>query len=96
MQKQWLVAHKRPKWERIVFKKLQTWYGLEGYCPFKTVKRQYTDRIKKVEVPVFKNYVFVQVSDYQEYVKVLQLDGVVNFVKYLGKPAVVSNEEMAD
>jgi transcription antitermination factor NusG len=49
-----------------------------------------------VEVPVFKNYVFVQVGNYQEYVKVLQLDGVASFVKYLDKPAVVSDEDMID
>lgn len=94
MEKQWLVAYTRPQWERIVYKQLQGWYGLPGYCPFKKVKRQYSDRIKMIEVPVFKNYVFVQVSSYQEYLKVLQLDGVVNYVKYLGKAAVIKEDEM--
>lgn len=95
MEKQWLVVRIRPQWERIVYKQLQTWYSMEGWCPFKKVKRQYTDRVKLVETPVFKNYVFVLVGNYKEQVQVLKLDGVVDYVRYLGKPAVIREEEMA-
>jgi transcription antitermination factor NusG len=94
MQQQWLVVRTRPQWERIVFKQLKSWYGMEGWCPLQQVKKKYTDRIKTVERPVFKSYVFVLVNNYEEYVMVLQLDGVVNFVKYLGKPAAISQQEM--
>jgi Transcription antiterminator len=43
--------------------------------------------------PLFKSYVFVHVSA-KEYVPVLETDGVLGFVTFLGKPAVVRDEEI--
>jgi len=58
------------------------------------LQRQYTDRKKIVETPVFTPYVFVKLEDYSGYINVLKLDGVVYFIKYDNKPAGISEEEM--
>lgn len=92
--RKWLVAHTRPQWERIVCRQLEQWYGISFFCPLQKIKKQYTDRVKLGESPVFKGYVFVEVKSHAEQARVLGLDGVVNYVRYLGKPAVVPEREM--
>lgn len=90
--KQWLAIYTQPRWEKKVFKLLGE-RDIESYCPLNTVYRQWSDRIKKVEEPLFKSYVFVRVSQ-EEQTKVRMTPGVLNFVYWLGKPAVVRDEEI--
>jgi transcription antitermination factor NusG len=59
-----------------------------------TQVRQWSDRKKKVEVPLFNSYVFVQLPD-SERNAVFQSVGVVRYLFWLGKPAVVRDEEIS-
>jgi len=93
-QTKWLVARIRPQWERIVCRQLKDWYNITHWCPFQTVKRRYTDRIKEVKVPVFKGYVFVQVRDYPQQIQVLRTDGVTDYVRFEAVPATISDQEI--
>jgi transcription antitermination factor NusG len=47
-----------------------------------------------VEEPLFKSYVFVKVPE-EEQGQVRMVNGVVNFVYWLGKPATVKDKEIA-
>ena len=67
--------------------------GVECYCPLNRVKRKWTDRIKTIEEPLFKSYVFVKVDD-TERTKVRLTNGVINFVYWNGKPAIVKEKEI--
>ena len=67
--------------------------GLESYCPLNKVRKKWSDRFKVVEEPLFKSYVFVKVTD-EEKTDVRFIDGVVNFVYWLGKPARVQDDEI--
>jgi len=67
--------------------------GVECYCPLNRVKRKWTDRIKTIEEPLFKSYVFVKVDD-NERTKVRLTNGVINFVYWNGKPAIVKEKEI--
>lgn len=91
-KKQWLAIYSRPRWEKKVAKLLQE-KGIECYCPLNKVRRQWSDRIKTVEEPLFKSYVFVRVTESQR-ASVRMVQGVVNFVYWLGKPAVVKDREI--
>jgi transcription antitermination factor NusG len=66
---------------------------IESYCPLNKVRRKWSDRIRTVEEPLFKSYVFVKITD-EEQTKVRMTHGVVNFVYWLGKPAAVKNAEI--
>jgi transcription antitermination factor NusG len=66
---------------------------VESWCPLQKIERQWSDRKKVIEDPLFKSYVFVRIDE-TERAKVLMTDGVLNFVYYLGKPAVIKNEEV--
>lgn len=90
--KNWYAVYTRPKWEKKVAE-LLTKKRIENYCPlFKSVK-QWSDRKKTILEPVFTSYVFVHVDD-TNHLPVKQTDGIVNFVYWLGKPAVIKNEEI--
>lgn len=67
--------------------------GMETYCPVNRVRKKWSDRMKWVEEPLFKSYVFVRVAE-QEQTSVRMVNGVVNFVYWLGKPAIVKNGEI--
>lgn len=62
--------------------------GVEHYLPLITTLRQWSDRKKRVEVPLISSYVFVHVTS-RDYLPVLQIPGVVNIVHFCGEPASI-------
>lgn len=88
----WYAVYTKPRWEKKVFRLLQQ-KGIESYCPINKVKRKWSDRIKTVEEPLFKSYVFVRVTE-EGKTAVRMTEGVVNFVYWLGKPAIVKDREI--
>lgn len=92
MSKKWLAIYTRPRWEKKV-NQLLTEKGFESYCPLNKVKRKWSDRIKVVEEPLFKSYVFVKVAE-KERTEVRMTSGAINFVYWNGKPAVIKEKEI--
>lgn len=88
----WYVVYTKPKWEKKVAEKLVQ-AGIECYCPLITQIKQWSDRKKKVEVPLFNSYVFVQLPDADRNT-VFAVPGVVRYLFWLGKPAIVRDEEI--
>jgi len=89
----WYVVYTKPKWEKKVAEQL-TEKGVECYCPLVTQIKQWSDRKKKVEVPLFNSYVFVRLAE-KDRNSVFQSSGVVRYLFWLGKPAIVRDEEIA-
>ena len=90
--KKWYAVYTKPRWEKKVFRLLQE-QGVESYCPLNKVHRKWSDRMKVVEEPLFKSYVFVRVLE-EEKTPVRMVSGVVNFVYWLGKPAIIKDKEI--
>ena len=90
--KNWYVVYTKPKWEKKVAEKLNE-IGIECYCPLIIQIKQWSDRKKKVEVPLFNSYVFVQLEDTDRN-SVFQISGIVRYLFWLGKPAIVRDEEI--
>lgn len=90
--KKWYAIYTKPRWEKKIDSVLIR-KGIESWCPLQKVERQWSDRKKIVEEPLFKSYVFVRIDD-TERSKVLMTDGALNYVYYLGKPAVIKDEEV--
>jgi transcription antitermination factor NusG len=89
----WYVVYTKPKWEKKVAEQLKK-AGIVCYCPLITVVRQWSDRKKKVEVPLFNSYVFVQLPESDRNL-VFQSAGAVRYLFWLGKPAIVRDEEIS-
>ena len=90
--KSWYAVHTRPRWEKKVAGLLAK-KKVEHYCPLNRVQRQWSDRKKIILEPLFTSYVFVRLADYEQ-LPVLQTDGVISFVYWLKKPAIIRDEEI--
>lgn len=82
----------RPRWEKKIAQKLEA-RGYEAYCPLNRVVRQWSDRKKTVLEPLFKGYVFVQVSEEDKW-KIREIDGILNYVYWNGKPGIIQEKEI--
>jgi transcription antitermination factor NusG len=91
-EKQWIAVYTRPRWEKQVAKTL-TSRKFENYCPLNKVMRQWSDRKKIVYEPLIKSYVFIRASE-AEYSAIKQVDGILNLVYWLGKPAIIKAKEI--
>ena len=90
--KYWYAVYTRPRWEKKIASLLQD-LGIVYYCPLNKVSRKWSDRIKVVEEPLFKGYVFVQVPENKKW-ELMNVNGIVNYVHWLGKPAKIRDEEI--
>ncbi|MGN6568567.1 MAG: UpxY family transcription antiterminator [Flavipsychrobacter sp.] len=90
----WYVLYTKPRNEKKVSRLLQE-KGVIVYCPVQESIRQWSDRKKKIQEPIFKSYIFVKMDDYEaDNVKVLTTPGAVRFLWWLGKPGTVREEEI--
>jgi len=88
--KQWYALYTKPGCEKKVAN-LLTRKNIENYCP---LKRSLNLRRKLVLEPLFNSFVFVQIGDTAEMQSIRKTDSVINFVYWLGKPAVIQDEEI--
>jgi len=90
--KKWHVIYTKSKWEKkvdgLLFKN-----GIESWCPVQKKERQWSDRKKIIEEPLFRSYVFVKINK-SEHSKVLGIIGVVNFLYFEKKPAIIRDNEI--
>ena len=88
----WYAVYTKPKWEKKVADLLSR-KGITNYCPLNKVLKQWHDRKKWIDEPLFTSYVFVCITA-AEQVDVRKTGGVLNFVYWLGKPARIREEEI--
>ncbi|MFY8166435.1 MAG: UpxY family transcription antiterminator, partial [Sediminibacterium sp.] len=95
MNSNWNVVYTRSRCEKKVATLLSK-RGIENFCPLNRVIKQWSDRHKLVYEPLFSSYVFVRAGSDELY-KITQItNDIVNFVYWLGKPAIVKDIEIAD
>jgi transcription antitermination factor NusG len=92
MEKKWFVVYTRPQQELKVAEQLSA-MGITNYCPTITLIKQYSDRRKKVNKPLLSSYVLVELEE-KERERVFSCAGIVRYLFFLGKPAVVPSFEI--
>ena len=90
--KEWFAIYVRSRSEKMVFKQLGD-MGVESFLPLITRLKQWSDRKKKVEEPLFRSYVFVHITK-EDYYNVLHCDGVVKYITFEGKAAVIPENQI--
>lgn len=88
----WYAVYTKPRWEKKVASLLEE-KGFEYYCPLSKVEKQWSDRKKIVLEPLFKSYVFVRIDEKAKW-DLLNINGIVNYVHWLGKPARIKEDEI--
>lgn len=88
----WVAVYTRNRSERLVAKRLVD-MEMETYVPMRKEKHHWSDRIKMVDVPLFKSYVFVKMPLNKEtYVR--ETPGVVMLVKFGQKLSIIPESQI--
>jgi len=93
MQKSWYVVYTKPKCEKkvagILAKK-----KVENFSPLNCIRVQSIRKSKLIYEPLFSSYVFVNIKE-SDISLITGIDNVINILYWKGKPATVTNEEVA-
>lgn len=90
--KYWYAIYVRSRSEKKVLTQLED-IGVEAFLPLITRIKQWSDRKKKVEEPLFKSYVFVH-STARQHIPILQVYGVLKFVTFEHQAVVVPDNQI--
>lgn len=88
----WYILQTRSRHEKKVANYLNR-QEIESYLPLHTVKKQWSDRIKLVEEPLFSSYLFVKCDELNRYT-ILNTPGAVRFVSFEGKNATIQQKQL--
>lgn len=91
-KKSWFVFYTKARHEKKV-RDLLLRRGYEVFLPMQKVLRQWSDRKKKVEVPLFSSYIFVHVNPHQVG-EVVEVPGISWAIRHNGKPAILQPREL--
>lgn len=89
---QWFAVYTRSRTEKKAYDELVK-RGITCFLPLHKVLRQWSDRKKWVETPLFNSYLFVQISP-KEYLQVLQTQGLVRFISFEGKAVPIPPQQI--
>lgn len=90
--KRWFVIRTNSKCEKKCFDALQA-MGIEAFFPTQRVRKQWSDRLKWVEEPLFRGYLFINIEPRQRE-KVYQTPHFFKFVQFNGESATVRESEI--
>ena len=93
MDRNWYVIHTKPKCEQKVYEQVVR-KGIESYLPLIDTIRYWSDRKKKVKVPLFPGYVFINGDEKERYDAIANTAGALRYIMYSKRPAVVSDDEI--
>jgi transcription antitermination factor NusG len=88
----WYALYTKSRHEKKVDNQLKE-KGIESYLPLKKVLKQWSDRKKWVEEPLFRSYIFIH-ADLKGRHRALYADGVLKLVTFGENPALVREEEI--
>jgi transcription antitermination factor NusG len=88
----WHIVYTSPNTEKKIYNELCK-RSINAYLPVNQVVRQWSDRKKKLELPLFPNYIFVKVTA-REMWSVLMVAGVLRFISFGQQIAVIKDEEI--
>jgi transcription antitermination factor NusG len=93
LTKGWHVLYVKSRHEKKVYKQLLE-RGVNAYLPLVTRERKWSDRTKKVEMPLFQSYVFVNVQTAMDFHKALSICGACTYIRFGKECAIVKDEEI--
>ncbi len=93
-QTRWYAVRTRSRHEKLVARQLES-QGIQSFLPIVTKISNWSDRRKEVEMPLFSGYAFVRLDhSSSDRMRVLQTQGVVNFVGVQGAGIPIPDQEI--
>lgn len=95
-QPRWYAVRTRSRHEKLVARQLEN-QGIESFLPVVTQVRNWSDRRKQVEAPLFSGYAFLRViHSSNDRIRVLRTQGVVSFVGVHGTGTPIPDYQIED
>lgn len=91
---QWIAVYTKPRHEKSVLGEF-TVKGIDAYLPLVRQKHRWSDRMKWVETPIFKSYIFAHI-ELKDNLEVLQTRGVNHIIKFQNKIAVIPDIQITN
>ncbi len=91
--KRWIAVYTKPRHEKTVFNQFEE-KGIKSYLPLIRQKHRWSDRMKWVDTPIFKSYIFACV-ELKDNLEVLQTRGVHHIVKFQNTIAIIPDIQIA-
>mgnify|MGYP001445864851 CR=1 FL=1 len=88
----WYVLHTKSRCEKKVEETLLS-LGINAYCPTRSEIRFWSDRKKRIDLPLLPSMVLVKIDD-KDINSVFACSGVVRYMFWLGKRAIVRQSEI--
>ena len=88
----WYVLYTKPRCEKKVEEELLS-LGIHAFCPTRSEVRQWSDRKKRIEIPLLPSMVLVNIDE-EHISKVFESSLVVRYMFWLGKRATVRQSEI--
>ncbi len=88
----WYIWYTQPRIEKQLEKRLAG-EGIDVFLPLHKELRQWSDRKKWVEVPLFRGYLFTKISQ-RKFEEIRRTNGIVTYVRFNGQAATLSENEI--
>lgn len=88
----WYVLHTKPRCEKKVEEQLLS-MNINAYCPTRSEIKLWSDRKKRIYVPVLPSMILVKIDD-KDINRVFESSLVIRYMFWLGKRAVVRESEV--
>ena len=88
----WYAFYTKPRSEKKIHARLEAG-GFMSFLPLVESYRIWSDRKKKVALPLIASFVFVKIEE-KKIVDVLQIQGIIGVLKYLKSPAKIKESEI--
>jgi transcription antitermination factor NusG len=88
----WYALYTKSRFEKKTGQLLRE-AGFEVFVPLVKTLKQWSDRLKKIEEPLFRSYIFVRTTP-DKFHLARSVEGAVYFVSFSRQPAVVSDEQI--
>lgn len=89
----WHVLYVNYRWEKKVHERIQE-AGVESFLPLAKTVRTWSDRKKILLEPLFKSYVFVNVTSPMDFYKALSVNGACAYIQFGKEYAIVPDQEI--
>lgn len=93
MERKWFALQTKPRNELLVSKQIEN-KEIEFFLPLIEKIRIWSDRKKKIKVPLFSGYVFVHATEKERLHAISNTSGAIKYIFYENRPAVISEREI--
>ena len=88
----WYALYTNPRSEKKAHAELLI-KGIDAYLPLQRTLKQWSDRKKWVEEPLFRSYIFVKIPQ-SRYFDVLNTPGIVRYVTFEGRAVAIPPKQI--